>query len=341
MGLTTNGGIRVLMRFGDLAAEAGHRVTFYIPKGLNTHVFRAHKDIQVKEIGPKVRNKLLSWLFFMIFFPLKNRGNLIIVSHFFVYFPSVIARNKERVIYLVQGIEFYCYKGLFRTVAEFISRRAFLAEHLYAGNRLLFEELGKYGSPKGHLTMGIDSVFLDTPLPSRESNSRPYDIIYFLRREKYKRRDRFERILPGLLDKGYKVVCVTQESSLIEEYEKFDVTIIKPAGDAALIKCIDSARVLAYTSDYEGFALPPLECMARGVPSVMYDCGGPRNYAVNGENAVILENTDSAPLLDSIELVLGDQALYKKLSDNSFQTAQRHAIEPALRNFLERITVVS
>jgi len=46
----------------------------------------------------------------------------------------------------------------------------------------------------------------------------------------------------------------------------------------------DSARVFAFLSDYEGFAMTPMEAAAHGVPSVMLDT--PVSREVYGEAAL-------------------------------------------------------
>jgi glycosyltransferase involved in cell wall biosynthesis len=43
------------------------------------------------------------------------------------------------------------------------------------------------------------------------------------------------------------------------------------ASDDTLARYYDSARVFAYLSEYEGFGIPPLEALARGVPPVLLD----------------------------------------------------------------------
>ena len=339
MGMATNGGIRNLLMLADLAIQLGHEVTFYCPKGKITHnFFIENPNIQFSELGPKLNNKFLSWLMFGLLFPIRNRSELIIVGHFFPYLPSIFALRKKRVIYFVQGIEYKCYKGPVKVIAYLMSLLAFRSKHLYAGNLYLYEELSRLGTPHGYINMGVDTVFLDTPLLGQSANKRPYDIIYYLRGENYKRKDRFERVLPALAKKGYKILCVTPEPGLAKTYSQYNVTVTQPADDRELIQCIDSARILVYTSDYEGFALPPLECMARGVPSVLYDCGGPRNYAVDHHNALILENEDSAPLLDSIEKILNDRVFYEKLAENARRTAEGKSLQPELLKFLEEIT---
>ncbi|GEM_PF-1474124 len=339
VGLSSHGGIRILVQFANIAAKAGHKVSFYYPRGKSSHVYRIDERVELVEVGPRIRNKFVGWVVFGCIFPFVNKGDLIVANHFVTYYPSVFARRKKKVVYLVQDIEFRFYPWLLSKIAYLICRGSYRSDQMFAANKYLYEELKAFGSPRGCLDYGIDPIFIKQPLTSVPAAEKSFDVIYFLRREFHKRRGRFEKILPGLLEKGYKVVCVSQDQSLLDEFaQRFEVEVRKPANDLDLVACMDSARVMVLTSDHEGFALPPLECMARKIPVIVYDCGGPRDYAVHGENALVLENDDSAPLLETIELLLEDGALYARLAENARKTAERYDVELDLARFLEEVT---
>lgn len=60
-------------------------------------------------------------------------------------------------------------------------------------------------------------------------------------------------------------------------------------GDEELDRLYASARVFAFLSDYEGFAMTPMEALARGVPSVLLDT--PVGREVYGDAAHFVEAT--------------------------------------------------
>lgn len=69
---------------------------------------------------------------------------------------------------------------------------------------------------------------------------------------------------------------------------------------------LERASVLAYPSIYEGFGLPPLEAMARGVPVVATRVGA--LVEVLGEGAELVEVGDPTALAGALSHLLDDQA---------------------------------
>lgn len=338
IGFTSHGGVRVLVQIANSFAKQGHIVTFFLPKGRNDHIFKLEPGIEVKEIGPNIKNKLLSWISFSLLFPFYNTGSVVIANHFITYFPSVFARNKKKVIYFVQGLEYQAYSGVLTTkIASVICKFSYYSDGMYAANKYLYDELKKFGNPKGYLQLGIADDFIKIPLEQNKWNARDFDIIYFLRAEKYKRLDRFDAIIHPLLNAGKKIVLVSQDINLLEKYKQYDVTCARPENDTELIKYIDQSKLMVLTSDFEGFSLPPLECMARGVPPILYDCGGPKNYAKDMVNSIILDNVDEAPILDAIMTLLSNEALLEKLSKNARLEAERFNYTAELERFTKDI----
>lgn len=88
-----------------------------------------------------------------------------------------------------------------------------------------------------------------------------------------------------------------------------------------------SASVVVSPSWLEGFGLPGLEAMACGVPLVTTDSGGVRDYAVNGENCLMIKPRDPSALATAIIRVLKDESLRKKLIEKGLETAARFGWE--------------
>ena len=338
IGFTSHGGVRVLVQIANCFAKQGHMVTFFLPKGRNNHVFKLESGVKVKEIGPNIKNKLLSWAAFSLLFPFYNNGTIIIANHFITYFPSVLSRNKKKVVYFVQGLEYQAYSGWLATkIASIICKLSYCSDSMYAANKYLYDELKRFGFPRGYLQLGIADDFIKTPLEKKGFKEKEFDIIYFLRAEKYKRLDRFNSIIGLLLKEGKRIVLVSQDIELLDKYRGLDVVCAKPSNDLELIRYIDRSKLMVLTSDFEGFSLPPLECMARGVPPILYDCGGPQNYAKNMVNSIVLENIDNAPLLAAIMNLLADNELYEYLSKNARVEAGKFNYSMELQRFTKEI----
>jgi glycosyltransferase involved in cell wall biosynthesis len=80
-----------------------------------------------------------------------------------------------------------------------------------------------------------------------------------------------------------------------------------------------SASVLAFPSLYEGFGLPLLEAMSRGVPAVIGSAGALPELA--GGAAVTVDPTDTAAIAGALERLLADEGLRGKLGEEGRRRA--------------------
>jgi glycosyltransferase involved in cell wall biosynthesis len=83
---------------------------------------------------------------------------------------------------------------------------------------------------------------------------------------------------------------------------------------AELVSLFDRAAVVLCSSLAEGFALPPAEAALRGCAIVTTDCGGNRDYAVDGETALVSRPGEPAALAESLVRVLEDPELRDRLA---------------------------
>lgn len=89
--------------------------------------------------------------------------------------------------------------------------------------------------------------------------------------------------------------------------------------EPTLAALYESAAVLAFPSLYEGFGLPLLEAMARGLPSVAGNVGAMPELA--GDAAVLVDPEDVDAIAAALEKVLSDAALRTRLSAAGKQRA--------------------
>ena len=76
----------------------------------------------------------------------------------------------------------------------------------------------------------------------------------------------------------------------------------------------DTAGLLVISSFQEGFGIVGLEAMSRGIPVVSTDCGGPRDFVVDGRNGFLVLNNNAHELAQKMILVLSDMELQQQLS---------------------------
>lgn len=334
LGLTPHGGNRVLVEIANELAQRGVPVAIVAPNRPISMPYRLDPRVDVRLLGPKLPGRILPWLFFLFRLPAVLAGKRVLANQFLTVPPSWVAATffGASYLYFVQGIEHRVHQGLLSPLLRALSGWTYRRGNVVAANAYLEKELLAYGPVELTLKLGVSDIFFSTPASSILPD---YDVIYFLRREVYKRRDRFDALLPALLNKGYRVLCVSQDRDLLDEYALRTGTL-KPFDDIELVRAIDSAKLLLLTSDHEGFSLPPLEAMARGKPTVMYPCGGPEAYAVDQVNCLVVKNLSDENALACIDQLICDQALYDGIADQCKATASGFQLQDAVRKLVDR-----
>jgi glycosyltransferase involved in cell wall biosynthesis len=83
--------------------------------------------------------------------------------------------------------------------------------------------------------------------------------------------------------------------------------------DDDLVRLYNAARLFVFPSFYEGFGLPPLEAMACGTPVI---CSNAASLPeVVGEGALLVDPHDTEALKATIERVLCDSALRRRMAE--------------------------
>jgi alpha-1,3-rhamnosyl/mannosyltransferase len=96
---------------------------------------------------------------------------------------------------------------------------------------------------------------------------------------------------------------------------------------------IRGADAVAYISTYEGFGLPVLEAMTRGVPVLTSDRSALPEVA--GDAALLTDPTDDEAVTDALRRLLGDAELRVDLSRRGRERASRFSWEATARATLD------
>jgi GT2 family glycosyltransferase len=91
----------------------------------------------------------------------------------------------------------------------------------------------------------------------------------------------------------------------------------------ALGREYDAAEVFVVGSWFEGFCQPGLEALACGVPLVTTDNGGCREYATDGETALVVPPRDARAMADAIQHLLDDPVYAARLATNGLEVVAR------------------
>ena len=103
--------------------------------------------------------------------------------------------------------------------------------------------------------------------------------------------------------------------------------------EATLSALYESASVLAFPSLYEGFGLPLLEAMARGLPAVVGSAGALPELALGA--AIAVNPEDVAGIAGGLERLLSDQALRQKLGEEGKRRSAEYTWDRAAEKTLE------
>jgi len=95
---------------------------------------------------------------------------------------------------------------------------------------------------------------------------------------------------------------------------------------AALAALYSGCDIYLCPSWDEGLGMPPMEAMACGAALVTFDNGGCRDYAVDGETALVAPRRDVGALASALERMVGEAPLRERLAHQgqAFVTSRFH-----------------
>lgn len=324
-----HGGTRVLMQAANHLVEQGYQVTILCSRGRFASPYRLDERVRVRHVGVRTPWKQADYAIFLALLPFVASRRAVFMATFFVTYYSVrfaAAIRGTGYLYFVQDIESK-YRGPAGAILNALCNLTYGDRRIVAANMHLADRLSReFGRSCRLAQIGPGSVFYTRPAARSEER---YDVIYFLRREQWKGLDRFKEALT-VASGRFRFLCVSQDDGLLASIGSGAVTCKKPADDEELIDFLDSARVLFFTSHREGFALPPLEGMARGRPVVLFRCGGPDVYVRDEVNGFYVNDANEA--VEAISLLLADRDLYLRVSNEARRTAAAFRLEVGLRD---------
>lgn len=103
----------------------------------------------------------------------------------------------------------------------------------------------------------------------------------------------------------------------------------------AYAEAIRDSDLFIYPSRYDGFPAPPLQAMASGCALVVTAVAGVTDYAVSGENALVVQPGDVAGLTEAVKRLIGDAGLRQRLQSGGIETARRYDVRNTSRQLLE------
>ncbi|HEY8759338.1 MAG TPA: glycosyltransferase family 1 protein [Candidatus Dormibacteraeota bacterium] len=117
------------------------------------------------------------------------------------------------------------------------------------------------------------------------------------------------------------------------------VTVLGHVDDSTLAGLYENAALLAFPSLYEGFGLPLLDAMARGVPALIGDRGALPELAGPAALAVDAESTEA--IAGGLRRLLGEAALRKRLAAAGRRRAKDYSWDSAAELVLRHLAAIA
>lgn len=301
--LEMGGGARFIYHLANALVDRGHEVEVVIPhKGAQVWPLRA-KVTRVPELSPS-------------FMP---EADFILPNFYSTVYPAW-ASQKGRVVRLSLG-----YEPLWVPESE-VARQTYLHDFPILcisqwQRQIILQETGRNSTV---ISCGVDhSIFHPCPKPSTSTSRK--SIFYIIRDP-----------ASGYTWKGGNdFIMVIQE---LQQSFDFDLVITLPEGidftppfpcrtlssvtDHEMALLYGQSDIFVYNSYFEAFGLPPLEAMACQTAVITTDCGGSRDYALNGVNSLVVPPSDIGQLRDAIAYLLTHDQERERLATNGYHFAQ-------------------
>jgi len=273
------GGIRRMLEFANRLTARGHRVTFYLPDGVEQECTWMRCDATVKPIREGFGDELDVVLF-------NSEPQWHLLDRF--------ARARRRVFYALHYARLYGKEGSWESL------RAPVDLQLANSN------------------WTADQIFAET-------GSRPVVQLGGVNRDVFHPYPGAKKIT--LLTNGERGRAWKGTETVLEAGRLLGVRVDSYAGknlsQPELGGRYAAARVFAVGSWFEGFCQPGLESLACGTALVTTDNGGCREYAIDGETALVVEPRDAPAMAAAIRKLLDDDALSERLVANGLDLVAR------------------
>ncbi len=334
--LENTGGSRIIVALANHLARQGYNLSLIIPVGANRCYFPIDEAVSIVEV--KAATKTSQTLALVNAIP---KGSLVIATMYQTAYIALAARLMRRcqdIVYLVQHYEPYIFgrfsqrSWLRRTISSNLARFSY---HLPARKVCVSKWLKDLMPPSHREKSTIINPGVDLSVFKPLSMLKPKGVITIGtigRQASYKG-------TKTVVDACRLLDTVRKKINLkIASFERLNIDIplphqlFMPISDDELVRFYNSLHLFVSASVSEGFGLPPLEAMACGVPCVMVDNPGSREYAHHFNNLLLVKD-DARAICSAIQNILDDKELEQKLIQGGLETAKRLTLEHFCHRF--------
>lgn len=345
----TSGGAKIMIEIANSLSIKGHNVLIVVPKG---SVSKRYPNLcKIKEVGFAFKNQVFSFLInlpIMIFCRL-NMKPAVVINSFAItsYFSCIFAKLREaKPVLFAQSYEPLLFDSYHIQSKFILLLYVWLSKRSYGLSKLniIYNSKWTYERIKGIrgnddylriIPLGIDQNIFK-PVACK-SDKVPIRISCIYKPQKIKGWDTIRIAMNDLHRRGMQFKLVIMFPALIKNDGELglscDYEIICPASDIEIAKVYNSTDLFVNTSRYEGFCLPPLEAMACGTPVIATDSGGIREYAVDGENCILIAPDNVDALIEAVMRLIRDDDLRNMLVNQGLNTAKKRTVDSMNSSF--------
>jgi glycosyltransferase involved in cell wall biosynthesis len=341
--LRLSGGVRVVIEYANRLSARGHRITFVVPGGTIDPAIQAgiSTGIHIFETPRLIRNTknpigmaIIAWSMAQLVTP----SDFIIATHTPTTAVSFITKKlmkKGKSLWLYMD-----YLEMFehRPIERWLLRNALRwHDQALAISEAGVQELRSFCPGKvTNIGLGLDlQVYHPIPDARKTEFYDPGQKVIFFLGDTRPRKGMSDFL--AAMEEAYKKVTnlmmwiASKENAEINTRLPYRI-FVQPT-DAELARLYSMCDIFISASWFEGFGLPPLEAMACGAPVITTDSRGIREFAVDGENCLVVPIKNPNRMAEAILALISNPSLADQFRKNGPLTAKRFGWELATDRF--------
>lgn len=348
LNLKTSGGGKVIVEIANGLSIKGHNVLLIAPRGSISNVYPI--KVKTKEVGWRFKSNLATLLInlpLMIFSPVGMKPDVVISSFTIVsYFSYVFAKFRgAKPVLFAQHYEPLLFDSYHINNKFILFLYRWLSKKSYSLPGIEMISNSKWTHNKIVEATGVNFRCRIVPLSVNQNiyeagkhflKNSINTICCIYKPQKIKGWHTIKIAMNELHSRGikFKLLIISPNTIIGDDFGlNCCYKVVHPPSDVEVAECYRASDLFISTSLYEGFGLPPLEAMACGVPVILTDSGGIREYAVNGKNCILIPPEDVDALINAVLMLMPNKKLKESLVIAGLDTATKRLYDDMISIF--------